>query len=115
MNWIKVMKVFGINSPTYYQKLSAKLLDGMIKMETDSAILNVADAFRKAYNIGTYHVDKRKPMMSKDQFVDTYFPGPDMAVLFVEYRLTRDELHEVYKHAYRKANTFRILLEESSK
>lgn len=80
----------------------------MIKMETEKAVLDVADTFQKAYNIAVYHVDHMKPMMGKDQFIDTYYPGPDYATLFVEYQLTREEIHDVYKRSYRKANAARI-------
>lgn len=78
-------------------------------MSTDKAILDVADAFQKAYNIAVYHVEHSKPMMTRDVFIDTYFPGPDMALLFVEYQLERQELHDVYKRAYRNANSLRLL------
>jgi hypothetical protein len=63
----------------------------------------LAQAMEKAYNIGVYHVTKLKPKMPKDQFIDTYFPGPDMATLFVEYQLDREELYSIYRRSYDSA------------
>lgn len=94
-------------------------MKGMIKMNADlnhnpeldlmrKALLDVADTFQKAYNIAGFHVQKNKPMMTKDVFIETYFPGPDFALLTVEYGMTREEIHDVYKNAYRKLNSKRI-------
>ena len=69
-------------------------------------IVTLSDVMEKAYRIGEQHANVGKAKMPTDQLVETYFSGPDMAVLFAEYALTRKELHDIYIQGWNSMHGF---------
>jgi hypothetical protein len=61
----------------------------------------VGEIYEKAYRIGEHHARNGKTIMTAKQFVETYFPGEDNSIEFVEYGITRSEIQSVYAKGYR--------------
>ncbi len=76
--------------------------------------IEVAQTFEKAWRIGEHHANSNKPIMSKELMSETYFSGPDWAVMALEYGFTREEIHMAYAKGYRHAINARVQVTENA-
>jgi hypothetical protein len=72
------------------------------------ALTNLASEYEKAWRIGEFHANSNKPIMSREQFSDTYYTAEDFLQISVEFGLTRKEMHDVYAKGYRHAINARV-------